>query len=386
MKSIFTFRIFVCLQVLSALVSGCSQRSETALDIPQAVHTSAIPFTDEVKRLRVLSQLSRKKRDVKESQSLYDASSWSKNETSTVREIEFSPNGKVLASICDSPRPQMHFLDIRTGNLIRIIAKHPPQILIGIAFSPDSKLLASGGLKTEVWNYKTGLVKIMLPVPATSLAFSPDGNLLAIADSERNRLDLWDARDWKLKYRIGFLSEVGNTSFSPDGTKILSSTLLVLHVKSGQILKFPTGDYRGGTGTYRKEYGIGRVLSRDGRMWASRQFIHYEAKQKLQLWDERTNRIRWKIPWDFKDTAIAFSPDAKTLAVQSQNYHSPIGKFDVTLVNLWDTRTGRLKSVIKRDSAADPLIASVIAFSPDGRTLAIGGYGVGYAIKLVQLS
>src|SRR5258706_10939504 len=61
-----------------------------------------------------------------------------------------------------------------------------------VAFSPDGRLIAAGGLpasrfasppgRGRIWDVKTGgLTRGALDLPATSLAFSPDGRLLAAA-------------------------------------------------------------------------------------------------------------------------------------------------------------------------------------------------------------
>jgi WD40 repeat protein len=106
-----------------------------------------------------------------------------------------------------------------------------------IAFSPDSKILASGGnYKIQLWDLNS--MKVRTNLDATDndgslrmfrlcgLSFSPDGKILASA-SDRSTLDspihLWDAASgMEIAELKNPTDEVMNMTFSCDGNTLIS--------------------------------------------------------------------------------------------------------------------------------------------------------------------
>ncbi len=111
--------------------------------------------------------------------------------TVDVYSIAFSPDGKLLASGGDDMT--IHLWDVAAGTL-RQTLMGDPYVAWSAAFSPDGKLLASGGDQTiKVWDVATGTLRQTLVVgthDTYSVAFSPDGKLLASGSHDKT-IKLW---------------------------------------------------------------------------------------------------------------------------------------------------------------------------------------------------
>jgi WD40 repeat protein len=98
--------------------------------------------------------------------------------------ITFSPDGTILATSGNidetDRRAVIRLLDVDTGDLLLTLIGNTA-FITGITFSPNGQILASAGYGTvQLWDVETGKVLVVLDVPdASSVAFSPDGTLLA---------------------------------------------------------------------------------------------------------------------------------------------------------------------------------------------------------------
>ena len=157
--------------------------------------------------------------------------------TRDVNSVAFSPDGITIATGDESTittdgkkrgDAAVRLWDARTGKLLRTLMGHRGDIEC-MAFSPDGKLLASGGPSDPVrlWNVNTGqqirtLGSDRPPFDsANSIAFSPDGSTLVSSSIPRVRL--WDVKRGRLLRRFRDQnSGSGPTvvAFSPDGKTI----------------------------------------------------------------------------------------------------------------------------------------------------------------------
>jgi RNA polymerase sigma factor (sigma-70 family) len=131
--------------------------------------------------------------------------------------------------------------DVATGKERHELTGHVNDVL-GLAFSPDSRLVATCGEHTGsglgggqspinrvfLWDVATGqrLAQLPggLPIGAGSVAFSPDGRTLATASAD-DVIRLWEVATWKVRAEFkGHRDRVSALAFLPDG-RLLSGSL-----------------------------------------------------------------------------------------------------------------------------------------------------------------
>ena len=146
--------------------------------------------------------------------------------------------GDHLGKVCFSPAGprlvvggldgQIRFLDLETDREVLRIAAHK-QGISSLAFSPDGKLLASaGGYRTDdirLWNTGTGELVGSLPghrAWVSALQFSADGRRLYSASADQT-IRLWDVAARRLERTLhGPRDEVWSLAFTDQGTNFIS--------------------------------------------------------------------------------------------------------------------------------------------------------------------
>jgi predicted NACHT family NTPase len=227
--------------------------------------------------------------------------------------------------------------------------------VFAVAFSPDGKLLATGGTDGVVrcWDVASGR-EILTGKGhnswVSSVAFSPDGKTLASSSSDRT-VKLWNCHSGECFQTLqGHSDMVRSVAFSPDGKTLASGsddrTVKLWDCRSGECLQ----TWQGHSDMVRSV-----AFSPDGKTLASGsndltvKLWDCHSGECLQTWQGHSNWVR----------SVAFSPDGKTLASSS----------DERTVKLWDCHSGECLQTWQGDSN---WVLSV-TFSPDGNTLASGG-------------
>lgn len=278
------------------------------------------------------------------------------------RAVAFSPDGRLLA-VAKSPGVWVY--DATTYGRM---AMYPAENKIAsLAFSPDGKSVAVAEQvyndvhfpfnadNVSVWDVATGKRSATVAQEGwgAAVAFSPDGKLLATADSYED-VTLWDSETWR---RVAtYEGEKTSTwlqpvpvSFSPDGAVFalgsIRGTVNLWDVVSGSQIARLEGH----------TYEIASIaFSPDGAMLASGSF-----DRTVRLWDVAARASVATLRGHTKPVnSVAFSGDGTTLVSGS----------DDGTVKLWDVTSTRNTATLEGHAYR----VRSVAYSPESDVLAAG--------------
>ncbi|MFP3966432.1 WD40 repeat domain-containing serine/threonine-protein kinase, partial [Actinomadura fulvescens] len=228
----------------------------------------------------------------------------------------------------------------------------------GVAGVLATAATAAGAAKLLLGEIDTDEAPVAYGKPFTSdaiiahhLVFSPDGRTIFTAKGLTDQILVFDVGTGRLMrtFRTGHKITIGGLTLTPDGTTLATAGVgqpgdhvALWDARTGQRLD----TFRGAGGSPR--------FSPDGRVLAANLNSPTEDSE-IQFWDMLS---RSRIATIKGGGVHAFSPDGRLLA----------GVADRSVV-LWDV-TSRRPVVTVKETETDAL-----AFSPDGRMIALGDYG-----------
>jgi WD40 repeat protein len=281
-----------------------------------------------------------------------------------IQSMAFSPDGRLLAAAVDHYNGNGVFAssslvlwDVAGGKKLRALAEQGNAT--SVAFSHDGKLVAAGfeSQRILLWNVASGQ---RIPTifagssDISSLAFSPDGRLLATGGDD-GKTRLWDVSSGQLLKTLPVpANSQGNTvvAFSPDGRLLAagSTTIMVWSVATGALISpFPQST--------RIVEVTSLAFSGDVLAFSSETTATSNANA-ITLWDTSGHaKPRTLASQDSLIYSISFSPDGRTLAAAT----------DPGIIQQWDVASGKKHDDIQGTNE------QVVAFDPQGHTLASGG-------------
>ncbi len=270
-----------------------------------------------------------------------------------VSSIAVSSDGSTVATASYDGSVQVR--DRKSKTLLFPILKNEGGIY-NIDFSHDGKLIAIGSgrdLKIFDKNGKGRTFPTKHEKAITSIAFSPDGAMIATASPDR-KIYIWGIRGNLLQTFIGhgggiiYRGAKASMAFSPD------SKLLVSSINDNAIKIW---DINGkATELILQHVGLSKQLafSPDGKTIA---FSRNDGKVELR--DTNTKKLKeifetFDSPREI--TRITFSPDGKTIAIGSNDGKVVLRNIDTKEIRNIPNYRGTITNIV---------------FSPDGKTIAI---------------
>jgi WD40 repeat protein len=237
----------------------------------------------------------------------------------------FSPDLAWLAAVVEGDRTSVRVHDVASGQLRRRI--RGDRWVTALAFSPDGRLLAAGGLDhtVRVTALRDGreVLRAAHRSVINQIVWSADGRLLAAATgSPADRLaarapqddaaHVWEVATGRRLARLPHDHVVEAVALSPDGSLVVTGSL----------------------------------------------------DHTARVWETRTGREVARMVHEENVARVAFGPDGRRVASGSGPY---LAGFRQQTVRLWDTRGHELGRAVHEGGVRD------IVFSPDGRYLLSGG-------------
>jgi WD40 repeat protein len=341
---------------------------------------------------------------------------------------EFSPDGELLVAVSSETnafRARAVLWDVAAGKELATLPNPEKLVVVYAAFSPDSKTLATmtfGEWKRDhfpegQWDAK-GKIRMQRSEPNSSgHAGAPLTSMSPVYE-----IHVWDVatRERRNRFIVSWQGKAAEMAFSGDGQSIY----VVINHESGiygvppvnrlQVWDVKTGAERGSIGEAGARFHAlaytadGRLLALTEQRLNTRRPEQYPSSYKVRIWDATRNEelaapqlfTATEMPLDLDPELLTVAPDTPpekdawddvfSFGAHSSTATSPDGKLKAVRGHLPFHSTGPGGKVTMDPGSTDVVLGDVttgevlyvlrsygqsvcrLAFSPDGKTLAVG--------------
>ncbi len=272
--------------------------------------------------------------------------------------VKYSPNGSFIAS--GSEDNTVKLWDVTTGKVVRTLVAHRGYITaLDFNASGDMLVTAAKDNTIRIWDVRKGTEVRTLPghsFYASAVAFSPTNNIIASCSIDKT-VKLWDIRIGKeIPIPITGLTKPQNTlAFSPDGQTLAvggdDNTIRLLNIQQNSVVTLDAGA------------GITNLAySADGSL-----LIAQCDNQAVKIYDAAKKAFLREVVGVAKQAAI--SPNGRILASVDKSSQEDDDMDIRRTVALWNVFNGKKLRTFIGNS---PRVLC-FAFSPDGTKLTTGG-------------
>jgi WD40 repeat protein len=315
--------------------------------------------------------------------------------TERVQEVNFSPDGKLLASASgtNGEDNSVRLWDVASAQPLGEPLKGHKGAVYSVVFSSDGRLLASGDDQGDIilWDVATRQLIGQLTShlkEVNSLAFSPDSKTLASGGPARGTgkgdIYLWNVATHTLigEPLTGHASAVYSLAFSPDGKTLASGSrddkdnfhlenddtpIMLWDVATQQPIGSPLKGHMGGVYSLAFSPPDGKILASGGyktiRLW------DIAAHKSIDNFDSLSESS--PSPYEGTISSLKFKSNGKTLVSADNRNHIVVWDFEFSTEN----NSLVLSAIDTTQNVIGPFPGSIqsIAVSPETSRWAIGG-------------